>query len=182
MRSITHASASAASSAAAGPACCVRCSPATASCTSICSGTVRWAARVVRLVFNGGALARLSEPAIAAIRQRELNGLVELARRRPLQRRDKVRVRRGPFEGHFGNPRRARDPAAGRYRRGDVMRLPDADVSFFWAAVTQLDPESGALSVSASDHGRPRSRGGLRCAAFWGGTTHARASVVTFLS
>jgi hypothetical protein len=28
------------------------------------------------------------------------------------------------------------------------VRLPDADVSFFWAAVTQLDPESRALPVS----------------------------------
>ena len=61
--------------------------------------SARWAPGVVRLVLNGGAPARLSEPAIAAIRQRERNGLVELPRR-PLQRGDKERVRRGPFEGH----------------------------------------------------------------------------------
>ena len=82
-------------------------------------------------MLNGGAPARLSEPAIAAIRQRERNGLVEFPRR-PLQRGDKVRVRRGPFEGHFG----IYDGMTGHERAAVLLQvlgarvtLPQADIA-----------------------------------------------------
>jgi hypothetical protein len=82
-----------------------------------------------------GAQRRRSSAAVragdCAIRQRERNGLVELPRR-PVQRGDKVRVRRGPFEGHFG----IYDGMTGHERAAVLLQvlgarvtLPQADIA-----------------------------------------------------
>jgi transcriptional antiterminator RfaH len=59
----------------------------------------RWAPGVTRIVLDGAAPAKVPDAVIAEIRSREHGGLVELPAR--FKRGDRVRVTRGPFEGHL---------------------------------------------------------------------------------
>jgi transcriptional antiterminator RfaH len=60
----------------------------------------RWTPGVVRLVMDGAVPARMPQAAIDELHRREVGGLIELARR-GIQRGDRVRILRGPFEGHL---------------------------------------------------------------------------------
>jgi transcriptional antiterminator RfaH len=60
----------------------------------------RWAPGVISLVMDGVVPARLPQNAIDEIRRREVGGLIELARH-GAKRGDRVRILRGPFEGHL---------------------------------------------------------------------------------
>jgi transcriptional antiterminator NusG len=61
----------------------------------------RWCPGTLGLVMNAGAPVRVPEAVLADIRRREVGGLVELPRT-PIKRGDRVRVTRGPLEGHVG--------------------------------------------------------------------------------
>jgi len=61
----------------------------------------RWAPGVIRLVLDGGVPARVPDEIIAEIRQREVDGLIELARPPALRRGARVRILCGPFTGHL---------------------------------------------------------------------------------
>jgi transcription antitermination factor NusG len=61
----------------------------------------RWCPGTLGLVMNCGVPARVPDAVIAEIRKRERNGLVELPKPR-LTRGGRVKVLRGPFEGHVG--------------------------------------------------------------------------------
>jgi transcriptional antiterminator RfaH len=61
----------------------------------------RWCPGTLGLVMNCGVPARVPDAVIAEIRKRERNGLVELPKPR-LMRGGRVKVLRGPFEGHVG--------------------------------------------------------------------------------
>ena len=54
------------------------------------------------LIMGDGGPAKVSDQIIAEIRQREIDGLVELPSRPALKRGDPIRVLRGPFVGHLG--------------------------------------------------------------------------------
>jgi transcriptional antiterminator RfaH len=60
----------------------------------------RWAPGVISLIMDGVVPARVPQAAIDEIRRREVGGLIELARR-GIRRGDRVRILRGPFEGHL---------------------------------------------------------------------------------
>jgi transcription antitermination factor NusG len=59
----------------------------------------RWCPGVVRLVMDGIVPAKVPDGVIAAIRERERNGLVRLPPR--LKPGDPVRILHGPFTGHL---------------------------------------------------------------------------------
>jgi transcriptional antiterminator RfaH len=56
----------------------------------------------IGLVMNGGGPAHVSNDIITALRARERNGLIELAKPRGLRSGDQVRVVSGPFGGQLG--------------------------------------------------------------------------------
>jgi transcription antitermination factor NusG len=60
------------------------------------------AAGVIRLLMDGQQPARVPDAVIDGIREREVGGIVRLPRPQPFRSGDRVRVVRGPFEGHFG--------------------------------------------------------------------------------
>jgi transcriptional antiterminator RfaH len=60
----------------------------------------RWCPGVVRLVMDGIQPARVRDDVIAAIRDRERNGVIELPRRL-IKAGDRVRLLAGPFQGHL---------------------------------------------------------------------------------
>jgi transcriptional antiterminator RfaH len=60
----------------------------------------RWSPGVLGLIMDGTSPARVPEAVITEIRRREVGGLIELARR-GIRRGDRVRILRGPFEGHL---------------------------------------------------------------------------------
>ena len=63
----------------------------------------RWSVGVVRLLHDGGSEpAHVADRIIAELRGRERNGLVQLPRKPPFQRRDAVKILAGPFAGQFG--------------------------------------------------------------------------------
>ena len=98
---------------------------------------VRWAPGISNLVMDGAGPGRVGDSVIAELREREINGLIELPP--PLRLGDRVRVERGPLSGFtglyagqapaervlillslFGAARRVALPAA------DIMRLRSA--------------------------------------------------------
>jgi transcriptional antiterminator RfaH len=62
--------------------------------------SARWSPGVISLIMDGDAPARLPQGAIDEIRRREVGGLIELARQ-GVKRGARVRILRGPFEGHL---------------------------------------------------------------------------------
>ena len=64
--------------------------------------TARWSPGVVRLVLNGTAPAAVPDGVIAALKAREMNGLIELPKPPKFRSGDRVRVLHGPFAGHVG--------------------------------------------------------------------------------
>ena len=62
---------------------------------------VRWAPGTLGLIMDGTAPARVPDQVIAEIRKREVGGLIELPKARGPQRGDRVRILRGPFQGHL---------------------------------------------------------------------------------
>jgi transcriptional antiterminator RfaH len=60
----------------------------------------RWCPGTLGLIMDGDHPARLPQSAIDEIRKREINGLIQLARQ-GIARGDRVRILRGPFEGHL---------------------------------------------------------------------------------
>jgi transcriptional antiterminator RfaH len=63
---------------------------------------VNMAAGVIRLLMDGQQPARVLDAIIDGIREREVGGVVRLPKPPRLKPGDRVRVVRGPFEGHFG--------------------------------------------------------------------------------
>jgi len=53
-------------------------------------------------VLDGAAPARVPDVVIAEIRSRERGGLIELPKRALARPGDRLRVLRGPFQGHVG--------------------------------------------------------------------------------
>ena len=64
--------------------------------------TARWSPGVVRIVLNGTAPAAVPDGVIAALKAREMNGLIELPKPPNFRPGDRVRVLHGPFAGHVG--------------------------------------------------------------------------------
>jgi transcriptional antiterminator RfaH len=62
----------------------------------------RWCPGVIRLVMDGLQPARVPDPVITALRQREHRGAIELPKPPGLVRGDKVRIVRGALHGHLG--------------------------------------------------------------------------------
>jgi transcription antitermination factor NusG len=60
------------------------------------------AAGVIRLLMDGDRPARVADAVIDGTREREVGGIVRLPKPPPFRSGDRVRVVRGPFEGHFG--------------------------------------------------------------------------------
>ena len=60
------------------------------------------AAGVIRLLMDAQQPARVPNAVIDGIREREVGGVVRLPKPPRLKPGDRVRVLRGPFEGHFG--------------------------------------------------------------------------------
>jgi transcriptional antiterminator RfaH len=63
--------------------------------------TARWSVGVIGLVMAGIQPGRVPDNVIAEIRDREVNGLIELAPPPSLRRGARVRILRGPFTGHL---------------------------------------------------------------------------------
>jgi transcriptional antiterminator RfaH len=61
----------------------------------------RWCPATLGLVMNAGVPCRVPDDVLAAIRKREVRGLVELPRQR-LKLGDRLRVVHGPFANHVG--------------------------------------------------------------------------------
>jgi transcriptional antiterminator RfaH len=62
----------------------------------------RTAPGVLRILLNGDQPAHVPDSVIDDIRKREVGGIVRLPKPPRLRPGDRVRVLRGPFEGHFG--------------------------------------------------------------------------------
>src|SRR5260370_21327063 len=62
----------------------------------------RWSPGVVRIVLDGGVPAKVPDPVIAELRERERGGVVQLPEVPGMKVGDRVRVLGGPFQGHFG--------------------------------------------------------------------------------
>jgi transcriptional antiterminator RfaH len=63
---------------------------------------VNMAAGVIRLLMDGQQPACVPDAVIEGIREREVGGVVRLPPPRRFKPGDRVRVLRGPFDGHFG--------------------------------------------------------------------------------
>jgi len=63
--------------------------------------SARWCPHVVRLILNGATPAVVGDQIITEIRQREVDGLIELAPPPALRRGTRVRILYGPFTGHL---------------------------------------------------------------------------------
>jgi transcriptional antiterminator RfaH len=61
----------------------------------------RWAPGIVNLIMDGVAPAKVADAVIEEVRRREVNGLIELPQRSSLHRGARVRILRGPFNGHL---------------------------------------------------------------------------------
>jgi transcriptional antiterminator RfaH len=61
----------------------------------------RWAPGTLGLIMNGAGPAHVPDGVIAEIRQREVDGLIELARPPALRRGARIRILHGPFSGHL---------------------------------------------------------------------------------
>jgi len=57
---------------------------------------------VIRILRDGDQPAHVPDAVIDGIREREVGGVVRLPKPPPFRSGDRVRVVRGPFEGHFG--------------------------------------------------------------------------------
>jgi transcriptional antiterminator RfaH len=64
--------------------------------------TIASAPGVMGLIVNGSGPAKVPDQVIAEIRQREIDGLVELPKSPEMRSGDRVRVVAGPFAGQFG--------------------------------------------------------------------------------
>ena len=64
--------------------------------------SARWSIGVTALIMDGVAPARVPDQVIDEIRRREVRGAVELPKAPGMQVGARVRVTRGPFQGHFG--------------------------------------------------------------------------------
>ena len=62
--------------------------------------SARWSPGVFGLIMDGIVPARVPQSAIDEIRRREVGGLIELERQ-GIRRGARVRILRGPFEGHL---------------------------------------------------------------------------------
>jgi transcriptional antiterminator RfaH len=62
----------------------------------------RWSIGVIGLIMDGVRPARVADQIIDDLRQRERNGLIELASPPKFKPGDPVRVTAGPFVGHLG--------------------------------------------------------------------------------
>ena len=62
----------------------------------------RWSAGILGLIMDGVRPARVADQIIDDLRQRERNGLIELASPPKFKPGDQVRVTQGPFVGHLG--------------------------------------------------------------------------------
>jgi len=62
----------------------------------------RWSFGVIGLIMDGIRPARVADQIIDDLRQRERNGLIELASPPEFKPGDPVRVTAGPFVGHLG--------------------------------------------------------------------------------
>jgi transcriptional antiterminator RfaH len=62
----------------------------------------RSAPGVIRILLNGDQPAHVPDTVIDDIRAREVGGVVRLPKLPPFRPGDRVRILRGPFEGHFG--------------------------------------------------------------------------------
>lgn len=60
---------------------------------------IRWTPGVLRLLMNGDQPAHLSDAIVTNIRKREVRGFVKLPSKQP-KRGAKLKIIRGPFEGH----------------------------------------------------------------------------------
>jgi transcription antitermination factor NusG len=64
--------------------------------------SARWSIGVTALVMDGASPAVVGGLVIDEIRRREIHGAVELPKAPGLCTGDRVKILRGPFEGHFG--------------------------------------------------------------------------------
>jgi|SRR6516225_2169314 transcriptional antiterminator RfaH len=63
----------------------------------------RWCPHVIRLITNGHVEpARVPDQIVDSLRQREVNGAINLPRRNEFQVGDQVRILAGPFQGLCG--------------------------------------------------------------------------------
>jgi transcriptional antiterminator RfaH len=62
----------------------------------------RWSPGVVRIVLDGGVPAKVPDRVIAELRERERGGIVQLPQAPGMKPGDRVRVTRGPLQGHLG--------------------------------------------------------------------------------
>jgi transcriptional antiterminator RfaH len=61
----------------------------------------RWCPHVARLLTAGDGPLHVPDAIVDEIRQREVDGLIELPKPGPLQRGDRVRILHGPFRDHL---------------------------------------------------------------------------------
>ena len=61
----------------------------------------RWCPYVSRVILNGTQPAVVPAAVITELRNREVDGLIEVAPPPALRRGDRVRILRGPFSGHL---------------------------------------------------------------------------------
>jgi transcriptional antiterminator RfaH len=64
--------------------------------------SARWSPGIIRLVMDGLQPARVPDQVIDEIRRREVRGVVELPKPPGLEAGDRVKILRGPFQGHLG--------------------------------------------------------------------------------
>jgi transcription antitermination factor NusG len=64
--------------------------------------TARWAPGTLGLVMSGGLPVRVADAVIDEIRSRERGGLVNLPKLPEPRPGSRIRILRGPFQGHLG--------------------------------------------------------------------------------
>ena len=87
----------------------------------------RWSPGVISLIMDGITPARLPQSAIDEIRRREVGGLIELERK-GVKRGDRVRILRGPFEGHLAILSRQQAARSNRSAPAVARQHPARDV------------------------------------------------------